>query len=119
MEKNSHYFYVLECRDGSYYGGYSNHLAERLKKHNEGKGAKYTRARRPVELIYAAPFGTKTEAMREEYFFKRMTRKNKEKYLEARLPIWKRMNEHADSAELQGKCGEGDPLSCPDADRQS
>ncbi|WP_082883676.1 GIY-YIG nuclease family protein [Bacillus sp. SJS] len=119
MEKNSHCFYVLECRDGSFYGGYTNHLEQRLKKHNDGKGAKYTRARRPVVLLYAACFETKNEAMSAEYHFKKLTRKRKEKYLEEHLPIWKRMNEHADTAELQGEYGNGDPLSGSDAHRKS
>ncbi|MDF2903403.1 MAG: nuclease superfamily protein, partial [Bacillus sp. (in: firmicutes)] len=43
--ENKHYFYVLECRDGSFYGGYTNHLERRIMQHNEGKGAKYTRGR--------------------------------------------------------------------------
>lgn len=118
MEKNNHCFYVLECRDGSYYGGYTNHLEQRIKTHNDGKGAKYTRARRPVELLYAARFETKNEAMREEYFFKRLTRKSKEKYLEEHLPIWKRMNEDADTAELQGEAGSGGTLSRSDTHRK-
>ena len=52
MEKHSHYFYVLKCADGSLYAGYTNDLQKRLTAHNSGKGAKYTRARRPVELYY-------------------------------------------------------------------
>ncbi|AZB41174.1 GIY-YIG nuclease family protein [Bacillus sp. FJAT-42376] len=119
MEKNEHCFYVLRCRDGSFYAGYTNDLYKRLKTHNEGKGAKYTRARLPVELLYAARFETKNEAMSEEYHFKKRSRKSKEKYLEENLPNWKRMNEHADTAELQGEHGKRDAVSCPDADRQS
>lgn len=45
METNSHYFYVLSCRDGALYAGYTNNIEKRLKTHNDGKGAKYTRAR--------------------------------------------------------------------------
>ncbi len=50
METNKHYFYVLECQDESYYAGYTNNLEHRVKVHNQGKGAKYTRGRTPVEL---------------------------------------------------------------------
>ncbi|MCI4139482.1 GIY-YIG nuclease family protein, partial [Bacillus vallismortis] len=43
MEKNKHFFYVVECSDGSYYAGYTNHIEKRIQTHNSGKGAKYTR----------------------------------------------------------------------------
>ncbi|WP_110926067.1 GIY-YIG nuclease family protein [Bacillus massiliglaciei] len=82
MEKNSHYFYVLKCRDGSYYAGYTNDLGRRLNQHNEGRGAKYTRGRGPVTLLYAAAYPTKTEAMQMEYRFKQFTRKKKEQWME-------------------------------------
>ncbi|HWJ79278.1 MAG TPA: GIY-YIG nuclease family protein [Niallia sp.] len=82
MERSKHYFYVLRCRDGSFYAGYTNDLLKRLKTHNEGKGAKYTRARLPVYLIYHKEFATKKEAMQAEYAFKQLTRKRKELYLE-------------------------------------
>jgi len=53
MEKNSsRYFYVLECADHSFYAGYTNNVDRRVDVHNTGKGAKYTRARGPVECIY-------------------------------------------------------------------
>jgi putative endonuclease len=82
MEKNEHYFYVLTCRDGSLYGGYTNNLERRIKLHNEGKGAKYTRGRGPVELTYYKSYETKGEALRAEYNFKRLTRKKKDEYLQ-------------------------------------
>jgi putative endonuclease len=81
MENNEHYFYVLTCRDGSYYGGYTNNLERRLKLHNEGKGAKYTRGRGPVSLTFAKEFDTKEEAMKAEYRFKQLTRLKKEQFL--------------------------------------
>lgn len=82
MESTStHFFYVLQCRDGSYYAGYTNDLAARLEKHNAGKGAKYTRARGPVKLLYAKQFSSKRPAMRAEYAFKQLTRKKKEEFL--------------------------------------
>ncbi|MDD1505721.1 MULTISPECIES: GIY-YIG nuclease family protein [unclassified Lysinibacillus] len=82
MEKsNSHYFYVLECADQSFYAGYTNNVDRRVDMHNAGKGAKYTRARGPVECIYVEEFDTKQEAMRAEYAFKQLTRKQKMKYI--------------------------------------
>ncbi|MEI5909607.1 GIY-YIG nuclease family protein [Bacillus spongiae] len=79
--ENSHYFYVLECNDGSYYGGYTNNVERRISQHNKGKGAKYTRAKRPVNLKHLEKFQTKSEALRAEYRFKQLTRKQKEHYL--------------------------------------
>lgn len=73
------YTYILKCRDGTYYTGWTNNLDQRIKTHNQGKGAKYTRARRPVELAYYEVFSTKEEAMRREAQIKRMARKEKEK----------------------------------------
>lgn len=81
MENNEHYFYVLTCRDGSLYGGYTNNLERRIKLHNDGKGAKYTRGRGPVELTYYRSYETKGEALRTEYKFKRLTRKKKDEFL--------------------------------------
>ncbi|MFB6469311.1 GIY-YIG nuclease family protein [Cytobacillus sp. Hz8] len=81
MEKNSHYFYVLSCKDGSLYAGYTTDLERRIKQHNDGKGAKYTRGRGPVKLIYSHAFETKGEALRTEYEFKQWSRKKKEAFL--------------------------------------
>lgn len=83
MEKSEkqHTFYVLECKDGSYYAGYTNNLEKRIKVHNEGKGAKYTRAKRPVSCIYSELYETKQEAMQAEYAFKQLTRKQKINYM--------------------------------------
>ncbi len=77
------YTYILECRDGSFYTGWTNNLKKRLRSHNEGRGSKYTKARRPVRLVYYESYGTKQEAMRREYQIKRMTRRQKEKLLAA------------------------------------
>lgn len=71
------YTYILECKDGSYYTGWTNNLDKRLKDHNDGKGAKYTKSRLPVSLVYYEEFRTKKESMRREYAIKRMTRKEK------------------------------------------
>lgn len=82
MENNQHYFYVLKCKDGSFYAGYTNNLTKRLNTHNDGKGAKYTRVRLPVIMIFHKEFATKKEAMQAEYAFKQLTRKKKEQFLE-------------------------------------
>lgn len=76
-----HFFYVLECKDGSYYAGYTNDLTKRVAVHNEGKGAKYTRGKRPVKCIYFETYDTKREAMQVEYKFKQLVRKQKEAYI--------------------------------------
>jgi putative endonuclease len=81
MGMNKHFFYVLRCKDGSYYAGYTNNLELRVHKHNEGKGAKYTRGRGPVELIFSQVFESKTDALQAEYRFKQMRRKDKEKWM--------------------------------------
>ena len=60
------YTYIVRCSDGTYYTGWTNNLAKRIKAHNDGKGAKYTKARRPVELVYYESFPTKQEAMSRE-----------------------------------------------------
>lgn len=69
--------YILKCNDNSLYTGWTNDIVHRLKMHNEGKGAKYTRGRGPVELVYLEEFETKQEAMSREAKIKRLTRKEK------------------------------------------
>lgn len=75
METN--YTYLLKCADGSLYCGWTNRLNERVKAHNEGRGAKYTKSRRPVTLVYYEEFATKQEAMQREWAIKQMTRSQK------------------------------------------
>lgn len=77
------YTYMVRCRDGTFYTGWTNDLDKRIKDHNEGKGAKYTRSRRPVTLVYWEEFMTKEEAMRREWAIKHMSRAEKLKLLEA------------------------------------
>lgn len=73
------YVYILECADKTFYTGWTNDLEKRIKTHNEGKGAKYTKYRLPVKLIYYEEFENKIDAMKREYAIKRLTRKQKEK----------------------------------------
>ena len=60
------YTYIVRCSDGSLYTGWTNDLEKRIRAHNEGKGAKYTKSRRPVELVYYESFEKKEEAMSRE-----------------------------------------------------
>ncbi|MGN1401131.1 MAG: GIY-YIG nuclease family protein [Bacillus sp. (in: firmicutes)] len=82
---NKHYLYVLECSDHTFYTGYTNNLGDRIKKHNAGKAAKYTRGRTPVTLIYKEEYETKEQAMKAEYRFKQLTREQKEKIIRKEL----------------------------------
>jgi len=75
------YTYILECSDGTYYCGYTNDYEKRLAAHNSGRGAKYTRGRGPVKLIYLETFETKEEAMSREFSIKKLTRAQKEELI--------------------------------------
>lgn len=83
MAAAEHYFYVLHCRDGSYYGGYTTELKRRLAEHNAGIGAKYThpQSRRPLRMIHAEVFPTRSEATKAEAAFKKLPRAAKDRYL--------------------------------------
>ena len=71
------YTYIVRCSDGTFYTGWTNNLEKRIKDHNDGRGAKYTKPRRPVVLVYYEEFRTKEEAMRREWEIKRMSRGDK------------------------------------------
>ncbi len=90
------YMYVLECSDKTLYTGYTNNLEKRVETHNKGTGAKYTKIRRPVKLIFSETFETKKEAMQAEYRFKQLSRQQKLKYIESR-------NVDEDAEELRDK----------------
>ena len=76
MKKN--YVYIVECNDHSYYTRWTTDLKKRTATHNNGHGAKYTRARRPVKLIYFEEFIDKSSALKREYFIKQLSHKQKE-----------------------------------------
>ena len=78
------YTYILKCKDDSLYTGWTNDLKKRITSHNAGKGAKYTKARRPVELVYYEEFQTREEAMKREYAIKQLSRKAKEALIKTR-----------------------------------
>ncbi|MFW6680594.1 GIY-YIG nuclease family protein [Lacrimispora sp. AGF001] len=71
------YTYLVKCADNTLYCGWTNHLEKRMEAHNQGKGAKYTKTRRPVELVYYESYPTKEEAMRREVQIKKLSRKDK------------------------------------------
>ena len=78
------YTYILKCKDDSLYTGWTKDLKKRITSHNAGKGAKYTKARRPVELVYYEEFQTREEAMKREYAIKQLSRKEKEALIKTR-----------------------------------
>ena len=80
------YTYILRCADCSLYTGWTNDLQKRLEAHNAKRGAKYTRARTPVELAYCEEFATKQEAMRREYALKQLSRQEKEALIAGCMP---------------------------------
>lgn len=75
------YTYILKCFDGTYYTGWTNCLKKRIQMHNRGKGAKYTKSRRPVELVYYEEFDDKRLAMKREWAIKQLTHQEKEKLI--------------------------------------
>ncbi|MDY7082571.1 MAG: GIY-YIG nuclease family protein [Halobacteria archaeon] len=77
-----HYVYILECDDGTLYTGYTTDVERRIEEHNSGEGAKYTRGRTPVKLLYTEEFETRSAAMSREYEIKQMSRDEKEKLVE-------------------------------------
>mgnify|MGYP000941273996 CR=1 FL=1 len=77
------YTYIVKCSDKTFYTGWTNDLEKRIEMHNSGKGAKYTKARLPVELLYYEAFDTKEEAMSREWHIKRLSRSEKQKLIEA------------------------------------
>ena len=83
-ENYMNYTYIVRCKDGSLYCGWTNNLEKRIESHNAGTGAKYTKTRRPVELVYYETFDTKEEAMRREYAIKRLSRQQKMKLIEVK-----------------------------------
>ena len=88
----SSFMYVVECCDKTWYTGYTTDIVRRIKTHNAKKGAKYTRVRVPVKLIYYEEFETKSEATRAESLFKKLTRSKKEEYILLNLNANKRQN---------------------------
>ena len=82
VQQQNNYVYILKCKDDSFYTGWTTDLSKRIQRHNLGLGAKYTRSRRPVELIYFETFENKSEALKREYQIKQLSSKQKEKLIE-------------------------------------
>ena len=84
MPKKTFYVYILRCGDGSYYSGYTTDLESRVAEHNglsKKPGAKYTRSRRPVTLVYQEEYPTKSDAMKREYELKQLSHAQKDKLI--------------------------------------
>ena len=82
------YTYIVECSDGSLYTGWTVNLNRRISAHNSGKGAKYTKKRTPVKLVYYEVFGTRSEALRREYAIKKLPRSDKLKLIYGDLTFY-------------------------------
>ena len=76
--------YILQCADGTLYTGWTTDLERRLRAHNSGQGAKYTRGRRPVRLVYHKERPTRSAAQRREAAIRRLSRAEKLKLIEGR-----------------------------------
>ena len=77
-----YYVYVLRCADDTLYCGYTDDVQTRMKAHNDGKGAKYTKARRPVEVVYMEEFSSRSDALKREYAIKQMSREQKQRMIQ-------------------------------------
>ena len=78
MDANKHYVYVVECKDGTFYTGYTTDIKRRMREHNAGEGAKYTRGRYPVILKHQELFDSRSRAQKREYQIKQLPRSKKE-----------------------------------------
>lgn len=81
---DSHYIYILLCNNGSLYTGYTRNVHRRVEEHNLGKGAKYTKAHRPVKLLYAKEMPSRSEGLQLEARLKKQTRKGKIAFLQSK-----------------------------------
>lgn len=81
VDNKNHCCYIVECRGKELYCGYSNNVEKRVDAHNKSLGAKYTKTRLPVKLVYTECFDSKSEAMKREYQIKQLTRQQKLKLI--------------------------------------
>lgn len=88
--KKKYYTYIVRCSDGTLYTGYTTDIENRIKVHNQKKGAKYTKTRTPVTLYYYEEFFDKSSAMKKEYAIKQYNKIKKLKYVEENLNSDKR-----------------------------
>ncbi len=80
-EEKYHYVYMLRCTDNTLYSGYTTNPQKREEVHNLGKGAKYTRIRLPVKMVYLERYEDKSDALKREYALKQLTKKQKEELI--------------------------------------
>ena len=83
------YCYIVECADGTYYTGWAVNPEKRVAVHNRGRGARYTRTRRPVKLVYIEELPDRTSAMKREIAIKKMERERKKKLIRESGPSYK------------------------------
>lgn len=84
MRRQGRFFvYIVQCKDGTYYTGYTSNLQERLQLHNSGNGAKFLRGRSPVQVVYVKEYWYYKRALDAERQLKKLTRKQKEELIEA------------------------------------
>ncbi len=79
--------YIVECADGSFYTGATKNLEKRIQVHNEGKGAKYTRARLPVRLVYSEILEDYNAALRREKALQKLSRREKKSLIEQKMSL--------------------------------
>ena len=77
------YIYIIKCGDNSLYTGWTNNLEKRFQEHCKGQGAKYTKGRGPLEIVYHEVFDNKIDAMKKEYSIKKLSRKEKDILVES------------------------------------
>lgn len=97
MKQNQNVIYILECSDKTLYTGWTNNIGKRLEAHNFGQGAKYTRGRTPVKLVYLEIHETKQDAMRREAWIKKLTRVQKEALIQQNQKTMEKFLELTDS----------------------
>lgn len=88
MENKKYYVYMLLCNDRTFYTGTSNNVEKRVATHNAGKGAKYTKIRRPVKLMYSEELANKSEALKREIAIKKLSRQQKVTLLKSHGINW-------------------------------
>ena len=86
--QNCWYVYIVQCSDDSLYTGVARDVERRIRQHNDGRGAKYTRARRPVRLVHSEPAADRGSALRREQQIKRMTRLSKKRLIAGGRTHW-------------------------------
>lgn len=84
----NYYIYIVECSDKTLYTGITNNLEKRIKTHNNGTGAKYTRARRPVKLVYSCMLPNKSQALKYEFKTKALNRINKYRLINGEINLY-------------------------------